>query len=242
MSMPTVRRLPLGGVEVTFGRAGTKVVAEGLSDDEARGLCAALVAAYGNATETPDGSSGASVLTIEALLAKYDQAREAALPPEEEEGIYHEAADALAHEEGLKAVAEMAVKAASAPMPEDAHKRFGRVGYVAAQVDAERGRALRAEAEVERLRGYLERANRELGEVAKALGCDPKDTPLGLGAVAEAAKRFAEKHRCGTFENPGGGVRQCTKERRHKGKHAFDMAEPPLTKEQLDAAFNGEGG
>lgn len=155
------------------------------------------------------------------------------------------------HAAGLQAAAEMAVKASLGVAIEQDPELQSDLGQYAAQCAHERNEARRerdaaiaraeeAERSEASTRGYLERANRELGEVAEALGCDPKDTPLGLGAVAEAAKRFAEKHRCGTFENPGGGVRQCTKDRGHKGKHAFDMTAPPLTPEQLREAFEDE--
>jgi hypothetical protein len=52
--------------------------------------------------------ASAPPLDTAAILAKYDEAHREALPPEDEEGIDHEAADALAHEEGLRAVAEEA--------------------------------------------------------------------------------------------------------------------------------------
>jgi hypothetical protein len=50
--------------------------------------------------------SQSSAPTTETLLQVYDEARERGLPSEEEEGSDHEGADAIAHEAGIKAVAE----------------------------------------------------------------------------------------------------------------------------------------
>ncbi len=52
--------------------------------------------------------ASAPPLDMAAILATYDEAHREALPPEDEEGIDHEAVDAAAHAAGLKAVAEEA--------------------------------------------------------------------------------------------------------------------------------------
>lgn len=157
----------------------TKGVAEGLSDDEARGLCAALVAAgYGSDPERPDGSTddAARYGTLDpAELTRHYVAGRGAHGPE---GLYG-CADTAQHRSGLHNVYVEARKAAYRAL-------LRQHGEGIERSEAERGRL---EAEVERLRD----AWGEAMPLVERIGSNWSEDPRGDADRAVAIMREALK-------------------------------------------------